>query len=421
MSLEKLQFVLKVQKMPKGKQKRRSSPAGQVDLKKLKGSNKLPVQPNDFSKDAKNLPGNQFATLPVDVSEKEEVERREKVPPIFVKTSSSDSVRKWLTGFIKSGSLQASIRLCADGLKILLPSRKDYNFVREFLSRTKIEHFSHDDPGKKPMKVVLRGLYDMDLSVLKEELKTLKLKVIEVFKMTRHNKDIKFRDQLYLVHLEKGTTTLPELKAVRAMFNIIVSWEHYRQVHRDVTQCSNCLQFGHGGRNCFMKSRCATCGGQHKTQDCDKINENMEVKCFNCGGDHSTKNRSCPKRAEFVKIRQQATTRSQPNRRKTTPAFTNLDFPALPSPRVGSDRVVPNLQPLPLNQRQKVAENTTPPGFNQQPREIKPTTTEEGSSDLFSPQELLNIFIEMTTTLRNCKTREEQVRALGGFIVKYSS
>ncbi|EDS34488.1 isoleucyl tRNA synthetase [Culex quinquefasciatus] len=121
------------------------------------------------------------------------------------------------------------------------------------------------------------------------------------------------------------------------------------------------------------------------------INENIEAKCFNCGGDQSTKNRSCPKRAEFVKIRQQATTRHQPNRRKTPPTFTDV-----------------KIHPLPLNQRQKVAEKTTPPGFSQQPRENQPASTDEGSSDLFSPQELLNIFIEMTTTLRGCKTRQEQ-------------
>ncbi|EDS42442.1 conserved hypothetical protein [Culex quinquefasciatus] len=81
-----------------------------------------------------------------------------------------------------------------------------------------------------------------------------------------------------------------------------------------------------GFMNCFIKSRCVTCGGEHKTQACNTINENIEAKCFNCGGDHSTKNRSCPKRAEFVKIRQQATTRHQPNRRKTPPAFTDVDF-----------------------------------------------------------------------------------------------
>lgn len=407
--------------MPKGKKKRRSSPAGSTDLKKLKSSTDLPASSGNTSTDALKLPGNQFATLPVDVTEKEDVERRVKLPPIFVKTSSSETVRKWLSGFIKSGSLQATIRLCTDGLKILLPTRKDYNFVREFLSKTATEHFSHDDRNTKPTKVVLRTLYDMEVNVLKAELEAQKLKVLTVHKITRHNKDIKSRDQLYLIHLEKGSTSLPELKAIRAMFNIIVSWERYRQVHRDVTQCTNCLRFGHGGRNCYMKSRCAECSGQHKTQDCDNKNENIEAKCINCGGDHSSKNRSCPKRAEFVKIRQQATTRNQPNRRQTPPAFTDVDFPALLSQRVGLPGSVPNLQPLPLNQRKKPAENSTPPGFSQQPKEFNTATTDEGSSDLFSPAELLNIFIEMTTQLRGCKTREEQIKTLGGFIVKYSS
>lgn len=261
----------------------------------------------------------------------------------------------------------------------------------------------------------------MDVSVLKAELEAQQLKVLAVHKITRHNKNVKFRDQQYLVHLEKGSTSLPELKAVRALFNIIVAWERYRQVHRDVTQCTNCLRFGHGGRNCYMKSRCATCGGEHKTQDCGNINENIETKCLNCGGDHSAKNRSCPKRAEFVKIRQQATTRNQPNRRQSPPAFTNENFPALPSQSVGSVSWVPNLQQLPLNQRQNTAENTTPPGFSQKPKEFNPASPDESNSDLFSPVELLNIFIEMTTQLRGCKTCEEQIKTVGGFIVKCSS
>lgn len=365
------------------------------------------------------LQNNKFAGLSSDnqatePKENEIKQRKEKLPPFYVRQSAATiDFRAGLIQLIKSGTLQAKIRLSQDGFKVLVESRQHYQLVRNYLVENKAEYFTHDVAMDKPYKVVVRGLYDMATEELATELKVLKLDVQAVHKMSRRNKDIKYRDQLYLVHLAKGSTTLPELKAIRAIFNIIVSWERYRPVHRDVTQCFNCLGFGHGGKNCHLKRRCAKCGGEHITSQC--IQDSLG-KCLNCNGEHSSTDRKCPKRAEFVKIRQQATTKNQPNRRKAPPALVEQNFPPL-QPR----RPVPNLAPLPLDPRLRAEMNPPPPGFSQEPRPTQTPEVEEKGNDLYTPTELLNIFQQMSAALRGCKTKTQQIEVLTSFIIQYGS
>ena len=403
---------------------KRKVPLEVAPNKKAKKSNRAePMDEeagNSSSHEEQLLKNNKFAGLSdqsqvVETAENEVKQRKEKLPPFYVQQSAATiDFRAGLIALIKSGKIQAAIRLCQDGFKVLVQSRQHYQLVKDYLSENKAEYFTHDIATDKPYKVVIRGLYDMPEEELAAELKVLKLDVLAVHKMSRRNKDIKYRDQLYLLHLAKGSTTLPELKAIRAVFNIIVSWERYRPVHRDVTQCFNCLGFGHGGKNCHLKRRCAKCGGdEHITSQC--IQDSL-VKCLNCDGEHSSTDRKCPKRAEFVKIRQQATTKNQPNRRKTPPALVEQNFPPL-QPR----HSVPNLAPLPLDPRRRAEANPSPPGFSQKPRSTQEPEVEEQGNDLYSPTELLNIFKQMSAALRGCKTKTQQIEVLTSFVIQYGS
>lgn len=386
---------------------------------------------NSSSHEEQLLKNNKFAGLPdedqvAEAKENEVKQRKEKLPPFYVRQSAATiDFRAGLVELIKSGKVQGNIRLCQDGFKVLVQSRQHYQLVKDYLTENEAEYFTHDVAMDKPYKIVVRGLYDMPVEELAAELKVLKLDVLAVHKMSRRNKDIKYRDQLYLLHLAKGSTTLPELKAIRAVFNIIVSWERYRPVHRDVTQCFNCLGFGHGGKNCHLKRRCAKCGTDaHITSQC--IQDSL-VKCLNCNGEHSSTDRKCPKRAEFVKIRQQASTKNQPQRRRTPPALVEQNFPPL-QPR----RQVPNLAPLPLDPRKRAEMNQprpgssqeprpSPPGFSQEPRPTQEPAVEENGNDLYTSTELLNIFKQMSAALRGCKTKTQQIEVLTSFVIQYGS
>ncbi|XP_065085135.1 uncharacterized protein LOC135707266 [Ochlerotatus camptorhynchus] len=199
-------------------------------------------------------------------------------------------------------------------------------------------HHAHD----KPLKVVLRGLPDTEIAALSEELKKNGLEPTQVFKMNRHDASRKHRDQLYLVHLERNTTCLKDLQCIRALFHIVVKWERYQPRPRNVTQCSNCLMFGHGTKNCPMAHHCNEYGKQHAPEECERM-ENADPQCANYGTAHRATSKSCPKRTEFMEIRNRASMQNQPGHKKV-PACKEQNFPA-----ISQRRPIPILPPLPLN------------------------------------------------------------------------
>lgn len=275
------------------------------------------------------------------------------------------------------------------------------------------------------------------------ELEEAKLKPIKVFPDSRLN-DETHRDNLYLVHLEKGSTTMADLQKVRSLFDIIVEWERYKPKRRGVTQCTNCLAFGHGTRNCHMHPRCGKCAERHSTDDCQHMEEGSDPKCANCGANHEGNSRNCPKRAEYMDIRKKASSRNQRGReRRPPPPMTEQHFPSL---RYN----VPNLPPLQPNQRQA----TRPPPPSVQPRlaaaaaaPTKPSTTAWGSpgpsvsppgwgnienklpptsdvdDELYTPEQMMEFVRNMYRALHGCRSKEQQLEAstmvLLNFVTKY--
>ncbi|XP_055542704.1 uncharacterized protein LOC129728295 [Wyeomyia smithii] len=205
--------------------------------------------------DEKLLANNRFAVL--ENAKDPEVVEKEKIPPFYVK-SFPEGLREAIVFYIDKGS-KCTIRICTEGYKLMVPSLNVYKAVQVILQKHEVEYFSHDIEAENLLKVVLRGLPDMEVDTLLEELKANGLKPIQIYKMTRHNKTRKYRDLLYLVPLEKNSTCLTDLQSIRALIHIIVAWERYKPVHRDDTQCSNCLMFGHGTKSCHMAYRCIKC------------------------------------------------------------------------------------------------------------------------------------------------------------------
>lgn len=283
----------------------------------------------------------------------------------------------------------------------------------------------------KPFKVVLRGLPDLDTDELKQELVDLNLSVEGIFKIVRRKPNIKYRDQLFLIHMKKGSTTLKDLKNVKAIFNIIVEWEKYRPINKGATQCQNCLLYGHGTKNCHLKSRCAKCGKNHKTEECIlEQEEGAAPKCANCGADHATTSRSCPKRAEFIQIRQGTASRRYPKRKNEVNLNLGSGFPEL----VTRASQVPNLPPLPLPASKTQPTNQTystnqsghgvgipgssrnsiphqhPPGLVGYAEAVR-TPPEE----LYSDAEKAKLFTELVRQDQACRTKQEQIAVMLNF------
>lgn len=234
----------------------------------------------------------------------------------------------------------------------------------------------------------------------------------------RRNDKQRYRDQLYLVHFPRGTTSIDELSKIRAIINIVIEWEKYKPKKRDTIQCSNCLYFGHGGKNCHLASHCSACGGDHHTSECEKPAE--KPKCFNCEGEHSSNSKTCPARANYIRTKQEIANRirSKPTSKKV-PAFDETTFPMLPA---NERRQIPVLAPLPLPTQPKISTNRTqqrnsehsrtqPPGF----LSYAQATNTQTNNGLYSMEQLANLFLELDKRTKSCTTANEQVAVMMTF------
>ncbi|XP_055585558.1 uncharacterized protein LOC129738404 [Uranotaenia lowii] len=377
------------------------------------------------------LKSNKFAMLAIEEGNLEPTTKKERVPPLF--TPMKDLLL--LQSELSQLSLKPLFKKCSIGTKIVCTSLDEYQKVSELLTNNKLPYYTHDNPSTKPLKIVLRGLPAFDEEKVLTELKNLGLKPQAVFPMSRRSqvcKDDPFRDELFLIHFTKGTTTIGALRNIKELFRVIIQWEPYRPQHRDVTQCTNCLWFGHGTRNCKMLPRCDNCAENHLSATCEQ-DDDIAPKCANCSGNHRATNRICPKRVEFIRIRKQASTSKQPGRvRKPSPIINSDHFPQL-KPRA----VVPVLSPLPLpnnNQQNRshpaaiksvqprltiasAHQPTTPtPGLSYASVTAGPSISDDSP---LSTEELVAIITTAIDIKRKYKTRSQQLAAIVALIDQY--
>lgn len=372
-------------------------------------------------------------------------DRPTKIPPVMVKNVSLDRLKQE----VKASGINAQFKLTRMGIKIVVQTIPALTATTKCLTRMKAEYYTHDIAEEKPFKAVIRGLPIMEKEAIKAELtERYKLQPVAIHVIARKISEGDYRDCLYLVHFRKGSTSLNALKAVRSLNDMIVSWELYRGSHRDVTQCMRCLNFGHGTRNCSLKPRCNICAHPHLSSDC-LHEEVVAFKCVNCGGAHKASDKICPKREHYKQIRKDAATRNLPGRRAPDDRqlFSQEDFPAIhpainqhqqqpvpPSwPRQGVANAASDTRHRPSVNHHQHRPAPSWNGHSQRstspkapPRSTEPqvsANTPSGATDesppLYSPEELVRIFLDMSDKLKRCRSRHEQVETLGVFLIQY--
>lgn len=362
-----------------------------------------------------NLDG--FGEVPAD-----QQQPTKKFPPLVVKNIPLVQLKESL----KAIGIKAAYKICRFGIKVVLPSKEDYQKAKQYLDRARAEYYTFDIQSEKPFKAVVRGLPIMEVDEIKSDLEDrYKLKPLAIFPMSRHNRVMEYRDCLYLVHFSQGSVTLGALKAVRVITDVIVSWEPYRGANKDVTQCMRCLHFGHGTRNCRLKPRCNLCSQGHLTDSCPSKDAEeivQEIKCVNCGGAHRSTDRACPKREEFKNIRKQASTFNQPGRRRDrVPPPDPEEFPAL----CPGSQTRPARWQIPAGERSqshRAPSAERPPGFQRIPHQDVPsdeTRSANAAPLLYTAADLQHILNEMCDKLQQCSTRLEQVRLIGNLVLTY--
>lgn len=332
------------------------------------------------------------------------VPKKERIPPIVFGAKYYDSV---LTLIKEHKIEQYSLKFMSIGIRLNLASSKDFSEVIKLLDQRKVYYYTHDLPASKPIKVVLKGLFLMDVNLLKKHLSDANVNSIDVKAMTLKNK--RFSEQCnYLIYLEKGSTKMSDLKKIRYIDRVVVRWEYYRQ-SSGTTQCQRCQLFGHGARNCRLSSKCVKCGGDHITKDCDidvDANNKKLLRCANCNGNHTANYSKCPSRIKYINLKHSVSTNRKPNagkinqrRDQRPPSDDYSNFPPLNSRD---------------NNRSSWANqfrNSTAEGNDNYPNSQQ--------NDLFSAKELMTFFKELIQGIQRCRSKFEQLEVVGDLVLRY--
>jgi hypothetical protein len=194
-------------------------------------------------------------------------------------------------------------RNTVSGARITTKSMADYKTMQNLLSQKGLLFFTFYTKGDKPVKALIRHLPNNtsseDITLAFQE---LCYEVIGVKQMTakRPSPEGGFTLVsllLFLIILVRNQKSLDIFK-ISSLCNIIVKVEAYKS-KSGLTQCYNCLRFGHIWVHCRQPPRCMWCGGGHRHRKCpEKENTQIIPSCCNCKlkdgeSPHTTKYRGC--------------------------------------------------------------------------------------------------------------------------------
>jgi hypothetical protein len=338
---------------------------------------------------------------------------QQKPPPINVLGTSISQ----LDQFLKQNNVaNYEMKLTTEGIRLFTKTIDSFKHVKDQLKTKEIHFYTHQLREERMTKFVLHGLHNMaEAEVLAEINKSgVNPSLIKKMKIKRARYD---GHAVYLVYFMKTKNVrLAELiEKCKVISYIRVKWELYRNPEKGPTQCRNCLRYGHGGNNCAAASRCVRCAGLHASNKCPliindsgtqiktRIDDSL-LKCALCSLNHAASSRLCPKRKVFVesKMPHQNKPKRINTERKTfmpAPELNDFHFPRL----AHNSKQIPNLEPT-----------RRPTRPTNQSVESNPQDT-----SLFSRNELLSIFIEMTNQLAQAKSKTQQVQILMDIALKH--
>jgi hypothetical protein len=275
-----------------------------------------------------------------------------------------------------------------------------FKIFRDYLIANNCEKFfTHQLREEQLTKIVLHGMYDMELSDLKELLNEVGIKPTEIKKMSIHQK--RYSDHcLYLLLFNKSEKVkISTLRETLSLNYVRVRWEYFQNRRLGPIQCTNCMSYGHGSKYCHLDPICIRCANNHASKDCphlvdpvtnaqrEKIPDNL-VKCGLCGQNHTANYTDCVKRVEFME-------RQERYRRKTQRR----------QPPIGQ-------QPPQYFQNAPQLSNFHLPNNNNAPRE-------SSVNDLFSAHEIMPILSELMNALQGARSKQQQFLVIAEMAVKY--
>lgn len=328
-------------------------------------------------------------------------ERPPKPPPIVVDSSSSFREVQHLLG------ADCTYKRTSIGIKVFPLNSEKHEFCKTALKENKIEFHTFNPKENRLFTVFLYGLPRIKCEEIITDLKGYNLTPASVTEVNTRFSSAD--DAVYKVQFTRKLFNPSSLRNIKSICNVIVTWKkHQPKKNEKPTQCWNCLMYGHGGEHCNRKSACMICANQHHTKDCP-FNKNdkrpVAFSCFNCKKngeertDHSANDVNCPLRTIYLEARARASSYNQHKRsvpRRQNSYVNNLaDYPTLNK----------------TNTRNVINQRVNERSYAEQ---IKSNT-----NDLFSVDELFDIFTSALDELSKCTSKVQQIQVVMS-MVKYA-
>lgn len=342
-----------------------------------------------------------------DLKNKDQVEKLPKFPPFVITSIIS---HKEVVGFLSAVKISNfNIKIQSIGVKIFVYSSDDYNKFADHLKSENIEFFSYEAKHDKALKVVLYGLPMMDINDIDGDLKSnhnVTPTSVEVLK-SNSNTD---QHTLYLLSFKSINFGL--LKQIKSIKNTIINWRMYSPKYKGPTQCNNCSLYGHGARFCRRLSRCSLCTQNHSTLTCplkDKVNDqDVAFECINCKEkklpyNHQASDVKCPSRLDYINSRQKSISKNRSSHNRVN--FNISNFPNLSKNNS-----------MPSTSNSHVNSNFSKSFANVVNSNGNINNNCNTAEDLFSFNELFNIFMTSLTKLKQCKSKMDQLEVIASLL-----
>lgn len=340
------------------------------------------------------------------------VSKKEKIPPIVVGSNYYTQLIEILNAL---NITVYGIKYTTIGIKINLSTSDDYKAVVNKLNigdnGVKLNYFTYRSPDEKDLKFVLKGLplvNELDIiktALSKENILCDNIKIMKI-------KNPRYSNQCnYLLYFKKGSININDIRKVKKINNVEIFWQYY-QHPQGPTQCRNCQLHGHGSQHCKLSPKCVKCGGPHLSHECN-IDVNADnkklLKCANCGSNHAANYSECPQRLQYIEIKGKLSNKNSKVSSKHNAGSTQQRKIAAEHFSIEKDIFPPLKTPRSNAEWTNKFQNTDP----------STTNHKDTNDDMFSPQQLIYIFKELTANLKKCRSKYDQIEVVTELAMKY--
>jgi len=332
---------------------------------------------------------------------------KNKPKPIYIKAIKYSDVQ----GAMKLLKItKYGLKIISGGIKLSIETVEDFKTAKKYFTDSNTEFYTYDLEEEKMFKVVMYGLPIIECNELIESLNEVGVHPKEVKQL--QTKVQRKDSAIYLVSFPTGQTNISDLKKVRFVNYISVTWAHYVR-RSNITQCRRCQQFNHGTRNCHITPKCVKCGEAHLSNVCP-YNEQLktkqrELKCANCGEKHPANYSDCSVRRTYIEYRAKLSERDNFSRANNRGGFQSQNG------QHNNGRGAYRPAPPPTNNAwtngKNLAASMTTTNTNK--------TNNQKNTNLFTPSEIMQITNEVFSKMFGCKTRADQVNVIIEICSKY--